>query len=261
LKKVSLLVFVLIASFFLSCSSTSTLKVSRDQMKSYKKIIIIPLYVPDQMMQKDYKDNVVGAFYPDEFKNELYKLVNEKKHFFDAWVEKTMKEGKYKFQTIIHTDKIDSQVVIETQKYPLKFGIHSWSGNLWYDLNPEYIKKITKENDADIVLFHYVQCSKYSGFVEGGYGYKKYGPFDTLRYYGKIYDSNGNLIFDITDKKDTKIALIMEYFKDSVIFGTLKVRPTLEKLKEQLTEKNINFNLGYNYYDEKAYYGEFVVIK
>ncbi|HPJ14056.1 MAG TPA: hypothetical protein PLE16_02605 [Spirochaetota bacterium] len=258
MKKVSLIVFVLIASFFLSCSSTSTLKVSRDQMKSYKKIIIIPLYVPDQMMQKDYKDNVVGAYYPDEFKTELYKLVNENKHFYDSWVEKIMKEGRYKFQTLIHAEKIDSQIEVETQKSSLEFGKYSWMGNLWYGLNPEYIKKITKENDADLVLFHYLQCGKHSAFVEGGWGYKKYGPYDSLRYYGKIYDKNGNIVFDTTGEKDAKIALIMEYYKDSVIFGTLKVRPTLEKLKEQLTEKNINFNLGYNNYDEKAYYGEFV---
>ena len=73
-----------------------------------------------------------------------------------------------------------------------------------------------------------------------------------------FYDKNGNIVFDTTGEKDAKIALIMEYYKDSVIFGRLKVRPALEKLKEQLTEKNINFNLGYNNYDEKAYYGEFV---
>ena len=259
MKKVSLIVFVLIASFFLSCSSTSTLKVSRDQMKSYKKIIIIPLYVPDQMMQKDYKDNVVGAYYPDEFKTELYKLVNEKKNLYDACVEKTMKDGKYKFQTIIHTEKIDSQIVVVTQNNPIWFGEYSWMGNIWYGLNPEYVKKITKDNDADLVLFHYLQCEKYTAFVEAGWGYDKYGPYDALCYFSIIYDKSGNIVFDTSGKKDSKVAQIMEYFKDGILFGKLKVRPTLEKLKEQLIEKNIHFNLGYNYYDDKAYYGEFTL--
>lgn len=168
-KKIFVLLFIFSCFFFfVSCGTSSNLLVKEpDFQTTVKKILVIPVYTGDELLPKLPK-KLNNLDFNKKYRNSFYKGIKKTKSVTNKIVVDTLKNGKFKLETVVLKENISKKIV----KYRDKIKINSidWPFNYSYALRKEVIPKLIDKYKVDAVYFQYLQVKKQEElfYIDGG---------------------------------------------------------------------------------------------